>query len=113
MFQCPHETGPRCSAMASGPDACTRCACVCRGASHPNRSAYDTDCSERVSQPQVPVHILEKVGARRFQCPIVLEGGSIHVDGEGCGACRSPAPSLGRVRAPAQQRRDTAAAPQL
>lgn len=42
----------------------------------------------------MPVHILEKVGARRFQCPIVLEGGSIHVDGEGCGACHSPPPAL-------------------
>ncbi|KAK9828044.1 hypothetical protein WJX81_004404 [Elliptochloris bilobata] len=28
-------------------------------------------------------HILELAGARRFKAPIVLEGGSIHVDGEG------------------------------
>ena len=33
---------------------------------------------------QVAGHILELAGARRFKANIVLEGGSIHVDGEGC-----------------------------
>jgi agmatine deiminase len=32
--------------------------------------------------------ILERIGARRYEAPIVLEGGAIHVDGEGtCLAC--------------------------
>ena len=33
---------------------------------------------------QVAGHILELAGARHFKANIVLEGGSIHVDGEGC-----------------------------
>lgn len=35
---------------------------------------------------QVAGQILELAGARRFRANIVLEGGSIHVDGEGCAA---------------------------
>ena len=31
----------------------------------------------------VPKKILGRLGLRRFESPIVLEGGSIHVDGEG------------------------------
>jgi len=31
----------------------------------------------------VPEKILGRLGLRRFESPIVLEGGSIHVDGEG------------------------------
>ncbi len=36
---------------------------------------------------QVASLILERAGALRYKCPHVLEGGSIHVDGEGCGPC--------------------------
>jgi hypothetical protein len=32
---------------------------------------------------QVAGSILRMEGLRRFECPIVMEGGSIHVDGEG------------------------------
>jgi agmatine deiminase len=31
----------------------------------------------------VPKKLLGRLGLRRFESPIVLEGGSIHVDGEG------------------------------
>ena len=44
-------------------------------------------------EAQVASLILERAGARRYKCPHVLEGGSIHVDGEGCG----PACSLTRT----------------
>ena len=33
---------------------------------------------------EVARRILELEGLRRFKCPLVLEGGSIHVDGERC-----------------------------
>ena len=40
-------------------------------------------------ETQVASLILERAGAQRYKCPHVLEGGSIHVDGEGCGLCCS------------------------
>ena len=37
---------------------------------------------------QVASRILAHEGVRRFKCHAVLEGGSIHVDGEGCAHCK-------------------------
>lgn len=40
-----------------------------------------------IVQAQVPEHILRHEGVRRFRCHAVMEGGSFHVDGEGCAHC--------------------------
>lgn len=47
------------------------------------KKGYNVNANESLSEVQVAKEILQRAGAECFSADFVLEGGSIHTDGEG------------------------------